>query len=356
MSLEVAGVSKAFGSVRALSGVDLSVPQGSFFALLGPSGCGKTTLLRVIAGIYASDAGKVALGGRDITQVPMHRRNMAMVFQSYALFPHLCAFDNVAFGLRSRRLPKDEIRSRVAEALALVRLEQLSQRYPSEMSGGQQQRIALARALAVRPDLLLLDEPLSNLDQRLRDEMRVEIRDLQRRLAITTVLVTHDISEAFTMSDRIGVMQEGRIVQIGSAEEIYHRPANRFVANFVGPINELPLTQVESGAGGAHALFAGQFPVRLPALTRAATQGSDLTLILRPQALRLGVGEGETANRYGAEVEDVVFLGASSECRLRIGPLRLLAALPASSSAKLAAGDKVIVGWDAADGVVTDGR
>ena len=226
MSLAVAGIRKRFGTVNAVDGVDLAVAKGEFFTLLGPSGCGKTTLLRVIAGIYPTDAGSVMLNGRDLTRVPMHRRNMAMVFQSYALFPHLNAFDNIAFGLRSRGVAKPEMARRVGEALAMVRLEALAARYPAQMSGGQQQRVALARALAVRPDLLLLDEPLSNLDARLRDEMRLEIRDLQRRLGITTILVTHDIGEAFTMSDRMGVMQDGRIVQTGRAAEIYHRPGS----------------------------------------------------------------------------------------------------------------------------------
>src|SRR4051812_11566607 len=265
MSLEIAGARKAFGSVRAVDGIDLTVQKGEFFALLGPSGCGKTTLLRVIAGIYPIDAGSLTLNGRDITRTPMHRRNLAMVFQSYALFPHLTAFDNVAFGLRSRKLPRDEISRRVGEALALVRLESLASRYPAQLSGGQQQRVALARALAVRPDLLLLDEPLSNLDARLRDEMRIEIRDLQRRLGLTTILVTHDIDEAFTMSDRIGVMRDGRIIQVGRAAEIYHAPADRFVANFVGPTNELKVTRLDGKSG----LIAGGLPVQLPAHTGA---------------------------------------------------------------------------------------
>src|SRR5208282_1590511 len=195
MSLELVGVKKSFDGVRAVDGVDLSVVKGELFVLLGPSGCGKTTLLRAIAGIYGIDSGSVVLNGRDLTRTPMHRRNMAMVFQSFALFPHLSAFDNVAFGLKSRRVGGDEIDKRVNEALALVRLEMLAARYPNQLSGGQQQRVALARALAVHPDLLLLDEPLSNLDARLRDEMRVEIRELQRRLGITTLLVTHDIGE-----------------------------------------------------------------------------------------------------------------------------------------------------------------
>jgi putative spermidine/putrescine transport system ATP-binding protein len=356
VSLEVVGIRKTFGPVHAVDGVDLSVAKGEFFALLGPSGCGKTTLLRVIAGIYPTNAGTVTLNGRDITRVAMHRRNMAMVFQSYALFPHLSAFDNVAFGLRSRRLPKGEILTRATEALAMVRLEALSARYPAEMSGGQQQRVALARALAVRPELLLLDEPLSNLDARLRDEMRVEIRDLQRRLGITTILVTHDIGEAFTMSDRMGVMQDGRIVQTGRSVDIYNHPVNQFVANFVGPTNELALAKIDSGEGGRFGQLAGGITVKLPDWGGREGAGGNLRLLLRPEALRINPEADPTANRYEAVVEDVVFLGGGTECRLRIGEMKLLATLPSAAASGLRAGERVTVGWNVADGVVIGGR
>jgi len=348
MSLEIGGVTKAFGAVRAVDEVSLSIASGEFFALLGPSGCGKTTLLRLIAGIYPVDGGRVLLKGRDITGAPMHLRNLAMVFQNYALFPHLSAFDNVAFGLRSRRVGRAEIQSRVEEALALVKLEGLAGRFPAQLSGGQQQRVALARALVVRPDLLLFDEPLSNLDARLRDEMRFEIRDLQRRIGITTVLVTHDIAEAFTMSDRMAVMQAGRILQIGRAEEIYRAPANRFVANFVGPINELPLSGIETVDGRRRALAAGTLPVWLPRL------GAGAILVLRPEALRIATGEIAAENRCSGEVEDVVYLGGSCECRVRVGALRLAAVLSSLDGTRLRRGERVSVGWDAEDGVIVD--
>ena len=353
MSLELIGVAKSFGTVHAVDGVSLSVASGEFFTLLGPSGCGKTTLLRLVAGIHPVSAGRVLLNGRDITQAPMHTRNLAMVFQNYALFPHLNVFDNVAFGLRSRRVGRDEIRTRVREALALVKLEALSERLPAQLSGGQQQRVAVARALVVRPDLLLFDEPLSNLDARLRDEMRFEIRDLQRRIGITTVLVTHDIEEAFTMSDRMAVMQGGKILQIGRADEIYRAPANRFVANFVGPINELALGAVEAVGTRRRAQAAGELSVWLPDSGSAAGSRA-LSLVLRPESLRVSAGEIGTENRYAGEIEDVIYLGASSECRVRVGGLRLFAIMSSADAARLSPGEPVSVGWRTEDGVVVD--
>jgi putative spermidine/putrescine transport system ATP-binding protein len=353
LSLEVVGVAKAFGSVRAVDGVSLEVANGEFFTLLGPSGCGKTTLLRLIAGIHPVSAGRVLLNGRDITRAPMHTRNLAMVFQNYALFPHLSVFDNVAFGLRSRRVPRPEIRTRVEEALSLVKLEALGERLPGQLSGGQQQRVAVARALVVRPDLLLFDEPLSNLDARLRGEMRIEIRDLQRRIGITTLLVTHDIAEAFAMSDRMAVMQGGKIVQVGRASEIYHSPANRFVANFVGPINELPLSRIEAVGNRRRATAAGTLSVWLLDADGAPADGA-LSLILRPESVRVGIGEIAAENRYAGEVEDMIYLGPSSECRVRIGQVRLSATIPSADAARLVPGSPVSVGWDTKDGVVID--
>ena len=353
MSLELVGVAKTFGSVRAVDGVSLKVASGEFFTLLGPSGCGKTTLLRLIAGIHPATGGQVMLGGRDITHAPMHARNLAMVFQNYALFPHLNVFDNVAFGLRSRRVGREEIRTRVREALALVKLEALAERMPAQLSGGQQERVAVARALVVRPDLLLFDEPLSNLDARLRDEMRFEIRDLQRRIGITTVLVTHDIEEAFTMSDRMAVMQSGKIMQIGRASEIYRSPANRFVANFVGPVNELALGTIETVGGRRRAHAAGELSVWLP--DREDVSGrTALSLILRPESLRVSAGDTGTENSYLGEIEDVIYLGANSECRLKIGALSLSALMPSAAAARLRPGERVSVGWNAVDGVVVD--
>src|SRR5471030_969525 len=233
-SLEIQNLVKRYGDFHAVRDVSLSVADGEFLVLLGPSGCGKTTTLRMVAGFIEPTAGHVKLGGTDVTLLPPWKRNAGMVFQSYALFPHLTVAENVAFGLEMRKLPRADIAKRVEETLALVRLSGYGARLPRQLSGGQQQRVALARALAIRPDVLLLDEPLSNLDAKLRQEVRVEIRELQRKLGLTTVMVTHDQEEALTMADRLVVMNEGLVHQVGSQRDLYERPADRFVAGFVG--------------------------------------------------------------------------------------------------------------------------
>src|SRR5947209_6582193 len=232
--LQLPGLTKTYGDFHAVAGVDLDIRQGELVVLLGPSGCGKTTTLRMIAGFIPPTAGAIRLGGNDITRQPPWKRNTGLVFQSYALFPHLSVVDNVAFGLRMRKLPQSEIAVKLTEALRLVRLEGLADRLPRELSGGQQQRVALARALVIEPEILLLDEPLSNLDAKLRHEVRVEIRELQKELGLTTVMVTHDQEEALTMADRLVVMNEGIVHQVGSQRDLYERPADRFVAGFVG--------------------------------------------------------------------------------------------------------------------------
>src|SRR6476619_3546420 len=235
--LQLTALTKTYGDVRAVAGVDLDIGEGELVVLLGPSGCGKTTTLRMIAGFVAPTAGEIRLGGHDITRQPPWKRNTGLVFQSYALFPHLTAAENVAFGLRMRNLPQPRIDAKLAEALRLVRLEGLGDRLPRELSGGQQQRVALARALVIEPDILLLDEPLSNLDAKLRAEVRVEIRELQKKLGLTTVMVTHDQEEALTMADRLVVMSHGKVQQVGSQRELYEHPVNAFVAGFVGRTN-----------------------------------------------------------------------------------------------------------------------
>ena len=235
--VEIDRVEKHYGPVAALAGVSLTFADGEFFGLLGPSGSGKTTLLRAIAGFVEPDAGEIRLDGRDIGHTPVHKREIGMVFQNYALFPHMSVFDNVAFGLSVRGQPTADIKRRVGEMLALVRLSGMEKRTPRQLSGGQQQRIALARALVTRPRLLLLDEPLGALDKRLRQQMQIELKQIQREVGITTIFVTHDQEEALTLSDRIAIFDEGKVVQAGSPHEVYERPATAFAANFLGDAN-----------------------------------------------------------------------------------------------------------------------
>ena len=236
-ALRISGIGKRYGATVAVDGLDLAVAQGEFVTLLGPSGCGKTTTLGLVAGFVAPTHGEIFLNGRPVAGLPPYKRDIGVVFQDYALFPHLTAGENIAFGLRMRKIPQAEIAHQLRDALELVQLAGLADRRPLELSGGQRQRVALARALVIRPALLLLDEPLSNLDLKLREEMRIEIAALQRRLGITTVFVTHDQGEALVMSDRIAVMNAGRIEQVGTPADIYERPATRFVAEFIGRMN-----------------------------------------------------------------------------------------------------------------------
>jgi spermidine/putrescine ABC transporter ATP-binding subunit len=248
--LQLERLYKTFGAFTAVDDVSLEVAQGEFVSLVGPSGCGKTTILRCISGLLEPDSGRIRLGDADITHMPVHRRELGLVFQSYALFPHMTIFENVAFGLRRRGVPEGDIRTRVGAVLDLVRLSGLEDRFPRQLSGGQQQRVALARAVVTEPKLLLLDEPLSNLDALLREEMRVELKRLQEQIGVTTIFVTHDQAEALTLSDRIVVLKNGSIEQIGTPEDIYHRPATPFVASFIGRSNFLlgKVTEHEDGS------------------------------------------------------------------------------------------------------------
>lgn len=305
---------KRFGAHAAVDGIDLAVAPGEFVTLLGPSGCGKTTTLNLIAGFLAPDGGHIQLGGRLVENLPPFQRDLGMVFQDYALFPHMTVADNVAFGLKMRKVAKDEMSVRVAEALALVKLDGFGARRPNQLSGGQRQRVALARALVIRPAMLLLDEPLSNLDLKLREEMRTEISSLQRRLGIATVFVTHDQGEALTMSDRIAVMRDGKIEQIGAPAEIYERPATRFVAGFIGSINMVP-AKVEAIDGGVVrlAMPAGSARARVDGVSL----GEAVTLTVRPERLKLGAGTVPAdAIAWQARVEQVVYTGARLEVQL----------------------------------------
>jgi ABC-type sugar transport system ATPase subunit len=284
--LSVEKIEKSYGRTRALSEVEIGMERGEFLALLGPSGCGKTTLLRIIAGLLESNGGRLVLDGRDITELPPWRRDIGLVFQNYALFPHMSVRQNVGFGLEMRKVPRDEIGKLVDEALDVVRMRDFAERRPSELSGGQQQRLAIARAIAIKPRLLLLDEPLSNLDAVLRQSVRVELRELHERAGLTTVMVTHDQAEALTLADRVAVMSEGRVQQYGTAEEIYEQPRTAFVASFVGspPANLVTVSQGEAGRA------IGTMPWSPPSAVAAAfdqLQRRQITLALRPEALSL---------------------------------------------------------------------
>ncbi|OXS16850.1 putrescine/spermidine ABC transporter ATP-binding protein [Zobellella denitrificans] len=285
--VSLTGISKQFDGKAIIDNLDLSIYDGEFLTILGPSGCGKTTVLRLISGLEDADSGHIHLAGEDITRVPAELRHVNTVFQSYALFPHMSIFDNVAFGLRMQKVPAAEIRPRVMEALKMVQLEQMANRYPHQLSGGQQQRIAIARAVVNRPKVLLLDESLSALDYKLRKQMQTELKQLQRRLGITFVFVTHDQEEALSMSDRIVVMQGGKIVQDGAPKEIYESPANLFVAKFIGEINimdgELLAPADEAGAWhaqveGRRCLVHSQYPFNT---------GDKVCVLLRPEDLRM---------------------------------------------------------------------
>ncbi len=315
-SLEVDDLWKSFGRVEVLRGVSFAARAGELLTVLGPSGCGKTTLLRIVAGLELADRGGVRIGGRAVDHLPAQRRPVNTVFQSYALFPHLAVFENVAFGLRSLRVAEAELRRRVGEALALLQLEALAARLPEQLSGGQKQRVALARALVNEPEVLLLDEPLSALDARLRAQLRIELRRLQRALGRTFVLVTHDQDEAMTVSDRIMVMQDGAIAQIGPPAEVYERPVSRFVAEFLGAANLIAAEREGAGPGGRVTTPLG--PLEL----RAAPAWQRGTLAIRPERVRLADGPPEH-NGLRVTVREWVYRGDHLDVWVEPGPLRL---------------------------------
>ncbi|MCG7394898.1 ABC transporter ATP-binding protein [Microvirga sp. ACRRW] len=305
--LKIQGLAKSYKDVRVLESVDLDIASGEFFTLLGPSGCGKTTLLRTIAGFQHQDRGEIVVAGERIDHKPAHKRDIGMVFQDYAIFPHLTVAENVAFGLKARALPKGEIEARVAESLKMVRLDGYQNRLPAEMSGGQQQRIGLARAMAIRPTLLLMDEPLSNLDAKLRIELREDIRDIQRRLGITTIYVTHDQEEALAVSDRICVMNKGNIEQIGTPFEIYRKPLRRFAASFVGTMNFLP-GRIEGG----------RLTVGNQSITYPANETGPVEVAIRPENVQLVLDHSEgDAIALKGEVQKVTFLGREAHYTLK---------------------------------------
>jgi len=315
--LSLRDIGKNFGTVAALRSVSLDVKDGTFVCFLGPSGCGKTTLLRVIAGLEDLDQGEILLEGSDLTHVPARHRNFGVVFQSYSLFPNMTVAGNVAYGLRCRKWERGRITERVDRMLALVHLQDQKDKHPHQLSGGQQQRVALARALAPEPRMLLLDEPLSALDAKIRVELRAEIRRIQRELQITTVYVTHDQEEALSISDRVVVMNAGRMEQVGQPFEIYNFPRTEFVAGFVGTLNQLRVTVVEAASG--RVAFADQSFLTSGPLE--AGKGETVLAMLRPEELHFGVAPGE--NQLDGKVESVNFLGSLVRIQLSVGPAKV---------------------------------
>ena len=348
-ALTVESIEKSFGDrgepFRAVDGVSFAVEPGQFYTLLGPSGCGKTTTLRCVAGLERPDAGRITVGEQVLsgprTFVAPHRRDIGMVFQSYAIWPHMSVFENVAFPLRvgRERVGRADLRRRVQEALELVHLHGLEGRMATQLSGGQQQRLALARALIRRPKLLLLDEPLSNLDAKLRERMRSEVKHLQRSIGITALYVTHDQAEALSMSDRIAVMRSGRIVQEGTPWEVYHRPVTRFVADFVGLSNFIEAEVVDVD-GGRLRLSSALGPVEV-ASRSDATRGAQVTLFIRPENVVVHRHPVEAPNLFPGQVVETSFLGEHLECRLRVGEALVFARL--HPSARVRPGDRVQV-------------
>jgi putrescine transport system ATP-binding protein len=355
--LQIEGLTKRFGAYPAVDDLSLAIYPGEFFALLGPSGCGKTTLLRLIAGFERAGAGRILLDGTDLSPVPPHRRPVNMMFQSYALFPHLTVAGNVAFGLKQEGLPKDQIAARVAEMLALVRLENFGARKPHELSGGQRQRVALARALVKRPRILLLDEPMAALDKKLRGETQFELMELQRRLGLTFIIVTHDQSEAMTVADRIAVMDCGRLMQVAPPVEIYEQPNSRWIADFIGSVN---LFEGRVGPDGLSVEGTALGRLRVAAKI-AAEPGATVWVAVRPEQLRMAPKPAETDAQCALETDveatlvDAAYLGELSIYRLRTAAGVLLQANRANigpPAQRNVANDKVWLNFPRAAAIV----
>jgi putrescine transport system ATP-binding protein len=336
--LRIEGVVKTFGAFRAVDGVSLDIKAGEFFALLGPSGCGKTTLLRMLAGFEAPDEGRILLGGKDIAQALPHERPINMMFQNYALFPHLSVRDNIAFGLKRAGMVRADIATRVAEMVALVKLDGLEKRKPDQLSGGQRQRVALARALARRPQLLLLDEPLAALDKKLREDTQSELMELQRRLGMTFIIVTHDQEEAMTMAARIGVMKSGKLTQVASPRELYEAPRSRWIAEFVGDIN---LFDAESRLLDGHRLIIGtrDAGALLVAEPREPVGEGKFSVAIRPEKVKLSrrgpvseAGRETAINQLDGVIADICYLGGTTTYKVKLDIGGMLQASVANSA------------------------
>jgi spermidine/putrescine transport system ATP-binding protein len=353
--VELLGVTKRFGDSAAVDSVSLSVMRGEFLTLLGPSGCGKTTLLRLIGGFATPDEGRILLSGKDVTSLPPYRRNVSTVFQQYALFPHMNVFENVAFGLRLRRVSADELSSRVAYSLEMVRLSGMETRLPAELSGGQQQRVALARSIVLNPRVLLLDEPLAALDLKLRKQMQIELKGLQRKLGISFVFVTHDQEEALTMSDRIAVISGGQIQQVGNARDVYERPVNAFVADFIG-LSNIFKGAVESSDGQFYSIRVGPHTVgaRAPDGSSSKEHGESVSIMVRPERIQLLSPEADSG--LCGKIQSQVYLGESTRWTVRLDDGTEIQVVEQNSEVAGAAafgpGSDVAVRWEPASAVL----
>ena len=337
--LQLTDVTKFYGSTCAVQSMNLSVEKGEFVSLLGPSGCGKTTTLQMVAGFEAVSSGRIALAGRDITHAKANTRGLGIVFQSYALFPHMTVADNVSFGLEMRKVPKAERKERVAQALGLVHLEKHAGRYPRELSGGQRQRVALARALVIEPPVLLLDEPLSNLDAKLREEMQFELRQIQRKVGTTTVMVTHDQSEAMSISDRVVVMEAGRATQIDHPHRVYEHPRTRFISTFVGKANLVPGQVTTASATHTH---VGAGPIEVRVEGAQFRPGAAVLLSVRPEKLQL---VPTVQGRIDGEVCERFFLGSQWLYRVGTGMGDLMVLAPNDGRSALEEGERTGLDW-----------
>ena len=353
VSVKFERVTKILGQSRAVDGLTLEIKPGELFFLLGPSGCGKTTALRLVAGFYIPDEGRIFFNERDQSGVAPHKRNTGMVFQNYALWPHMDVWNNVAYGLKMRRVSEEEKKTRVAHALETVQMEAYAGRLPNQLSGGQQQRVALARALVIEPDVILLDEPLSNLDAKLRVEMRAQIKEIHRKIARTMIYVTHDQVEALSMAGRIAVMRRGRIIQVGTPRQLYTRPESAFVAEFIGGTNLLPGKLEELGDLLMVSTQIGR--VRAANGIKGA-RGDPVLCAVRPESIRLNPAPGpitDQINQLSGEVESIMYLGDSEEYTLRLADGTVVRAVeynPAARKAEI--GDRVALQVDARDVIV----
>ena len=361
-ALVLRGLDKHFGDVAAVNGVDLDVRQGEFITLLGPSGSGKTTTLRMIAGFTVQTAGTIEIDGNDVSRIPPHKRDVGMVFQNYALFPHMTSGENIAFPLQMRKLPKAEIKRRVDDALRLVKLDAYASRYPRQMSGGQQQRIALARAVVFEPALLLMDEPLGALDKKLREALQLEIMHISRQLGATVVYVTHDQEEALVMSDRIAIFHDGKIEQLGSGEDLYERPVSLFVADFIGESNILHGRFEASSGGGWVNGDPWRWRVSETAGSRAGLgDGAPAALVVRPERLRIIARTGDVpagVNTIDATVTDVLYLGSTRKFELTLPDGRAAGVRQqlGRDDADWHPADEVRLAWDVDAGVLVAGK